>query len=444
MAEADMGYNGSENFPEGKGFGFFPAFSLGWLVTEEPWFPKNDFLSFMKFRGSYGIVGNDKIGGERYMYIPKPYALGNGGYQAAVFGTAGVDMARYNLYTEGRSSNPDVTWERAEKWNVGADLQFLNNRLTLSGDYFEEKRDNILWYLSTVPEMIAISLPPVNIGKVQNHGYEVELGFKDRINKFIYWLKSSYSFAKNKIIYMDEPNRAYPYMQRTGRPLDQYFGLQSDGFYNTWDEINDPKRPKSQWEGAGLQPGDIKYKDLNSDGMITTEDMGPIGYSNWPEITYSFSFGGSYKGFDWSVLMQGSEHVSVYYASAAAYPFANDWGPAHSWNLERWSAERYANGEKISFPRLELSPGATHNYQTSDFWVQNGSYLRIKNVELGYTFIPALLKRAGLNALRIYLSGNNLATFDSFKYRVDPDARELWGRVYPSMRVYNAGVNVAF
>src|SRR6185503_12730228 len=158
-----------------------------------------------------------------------------------------------------------------------------------------------------------------------------------------------------------------------------YFGLQFEGFYNTWDEINDPKRPISQWEGQGLQPGDMKYKDLNGDGKITSDDMGPIGYSNWPEITYSLSCGAQYKGFDLSVLLQGTDHVSVYFASSAVLPFSGDWGPAHTWELERWTAERYANGEKISFPRLELSPGTQHNYQTSDFWVQNGSYLRVKN-----------------------------------------------------------------
>jgi TonB-linked SusC/RagA family outer membrane protein len=444
LSEVNMGYNGSEQFPEGKRFGFFPSFSLGWVATEEPFFPKSSFVSFLKVRGSYGQVGNDKIGGQRYLYIDPPYTLGNGGYQAAVFGTSGLDMARYQMYVEGRLGNHDVTWEKATKWNIGADMQFFNNRLSVNGDYFEEKRDNILWGF-TAPELVAASLPPANFAKVENHGYEMEVGYKDKVNTNLsYWIKTAYSFARNKIIFSMEPSQPYEYMQRTGRPMGQYFGLTFEGFYNTWDEINDPKRPISQWEGQGLQPGDMKYKDLNGDGKITSDDMGPIGYSNWPEITYSLSCGALYKGFDLSVLLQGSDHVSDYFTSSAVLPFSGDWGPAHSWEMERWTPERYANGEKISFPRLELSPGTQHNYQVSDFWVQNGSYLRLKNVELGYRFSNNLLKRVGLSSMRIYASGNNLITWTSMKYPLDPDARELWGRTYPPMRVFNAGINLQF
>lgn len=443
LFEFDMGRNGSENFPEGKRFGIFPAWSLGWVASEEKFFPKASWFSFMKIRGSYGIVGNDKIGGSRYMYIPTPYAVYNGGYQAAVFGTAGLDMARYNMYREGPLYNEDVTWEKAAKWNVGAELKFFNNRLSLTGDYFEEKRNNILWNI-TGPEIVAASLPPANIGKVQNRGYELELGYNDRINTFNYWLKGAYSFARNKIIYSNEIPKPYEYMQTTGRRLDQYFGLQFEGFYNTQEEIDDPKRPKSQWEGGGLQPGDMKYKDLNGDGMINDFDKGPIGYSKWPEITYSFSFGAQWKGWDLSVLFQGSENVSVYFASSIAYPFNASWGPAQEWHMQRWTAERYAAGEAINFPRLELSPGTQHNYQVSDFWVQDGSYLRLKNLQLGYRFSGNLLNRVGLKSLRLFASGNNLLTWTSMKYSVDVDARELWGRVYPTMRVFNAGINLNF
>jgi len=145
-----------------------------------------------------------------------------------------------------------------------------------------------------------------------------------------------------------------------------------------------------------------------------------------------------------TVLTQGTGHVSVYFASSAAYPFTADWGPAHRWNLERWTPERYAAGEPISFPRLELSPGAQHNYQVSDFWVQNGSYFRIKNVEMGYRFSNSLLANLGLKSCRVYVSGNNLYTWTRMKYRLDPDARESWGRVMPPMRVFNAGVNLQF
>ncbi|WP_232825980.1 SusC/RagA family TonB-linked outer membrane protein [Chitinophaga alhagiae] len=445
MAEINGGYNGSENFMEGKRFGFFPAFSLGWTVTEEPWMPKNKVLTFLKFRGSYGEVGNDKIGGKRYLYLDGPYYLTNGDFQAVVFGEAGSNMARYNMYREGDLGNPDVTWERARKMDVGAEMRFFSDRLTFIGDYFTEKRDNILWTLNTVPELVSAVLPAANIGKVENKGYELELGWKDRVGKLDYWVKGAYSVAQNKIIYQDEPtNLPHEYLRRTGRPLSQYFGLIFEGFYNTQEEIDDPRRPKSDWEGAGLKPGDMKYKDLNGDGRITVNDMGPVGYSNWPEVTYSVSAGAAWKGFDISMLFQGTDRVSVSFSSAAAYPFTSEWGSAQKWHLERWTPERYAAGEKISFPRVELSPDKQHNYQPSSFWIQDASYVRLKNLELGYRFSSKALQRIGLKSMRVYMSGNNLITWSNMKYAKDPDARELWGRVYPSMRVYNGGVNFQF
>jgi TonB-linked SusC/RagA family outer membrane protein len=443
LIEADLGYNGSENFPEHKRFGLLPAYSLGWVVTEEPFIPKNKILTFLKIRGSYGKVGNDELFGRRYLYLNGPYTLGNGGNQAVMFGEAGTNMSRYNVYTEGRLGNPDVTWETATKSNIGVEFRMFSDKLTFVGDYFEEKRDNILWTLNTVPELVAAALPAANIGKVNNHGFELELGYKDNIGSFNYWLKGIYSFTRNKIIYQDEATKPYEYMQRTGRPLDQYFGLTFEGFYNTQAEIDDPNRPVSEWDST-IQPGDMKYKDMNGDGKINSNDMGYIGHSPWPEMTYSFSGGFSWKGFDMNVLFQGTGNVSVSYGSAAAYPFTAQWGSAQEWHLQRWTAERYAAGEPINFPRLELSPLAGHNYQPSSFWVQDASFLRLKNVEVGYKFSSKGLKKLGFNSMRIYLSGNNLITWKNMKYDRDPDNRELWGRELPSFRVFNGGINFQF
>jgi TonB-linked SusC/RagA family outer membrane protein len=442
LAEFNMGYNGSENFPEGKRFGFFPAFSLGWVVTEESFLPMNNTLSFLKIRGSYGEVGNDKIGGDRYLYLQNALQLGTGGYQQAVFGTSGVDMTRYNMYKEGKLGNPNVTWERSKKWNIGAEIRFFDDKLSFVADYFQEKRGNILINLSSVPELVAATLPAANIGKVDNHGFEIETSFRSEVGEVKYWVKGNYSFARNKVVYKDEASPAYEWMKRTGQPVDQYFGLTFEGFYNTWEEINDPARPTG-WNNVALQPGDMKYKDLNGDGLIDAEDISPVGYSNWPEITYGLSVGASWKGFDFSVLFQGVDNVSAYFAAKAALPFTNEWGPAYAWNMERWTPERYANGDPISFPRLTLSPEG-HNYQPSNFWIQDGSYLRLKNAEIGYRFTPGLLKKAGISSMRVYVSGNNLQTWTKMKYKVDPDARDTWARVYPPLRVLNAGVNFQF
>lgn len=444
MVEFNVGYNGSENFAPENRFGVFPAVSAGWTVTEENFLKDSRVLSYLKIRGSFGEVGNDKIGGQRYMYLPGSYTLGNGGLAGTVFGTPGVDQARYNMYKEGRLANEKVQWEVARKWNVGAEMRLFEDRLSFSADYFEEKRDNILWNLSTVPEYVAVSLPASNFGKVNNYGYEFEAGFKSRVGKFNYWMRGNFSFARNKIVYQDEVKYKNEFQQRTGHPVGQYFGLVCDGFYNSWDEINDPDRPVSNWEGAGLQPGDLKYRDLDGNGVVDSNDVTAIGYANWPEITYGFSFGGNWKGLDFSVMFQGTGHVSTYFsARAGAYPFIEDWGPAYEWNLERWSQERYDRGEKITFPRVQVSPDG-HNYQRSSFWVQDGSYLRLKNVEIGYTFPKEMLQKARISNLRVYISGNNLYTWKNSKYPMDPDAREEWGRVYPPMRVYNVGVNFQF
>ncbi|MGC4234872.1 MAG: TonB-dependent receptor [Niabella sp.] len=444
LAEVNMGYNGSENFPEGQRFGFFPSVSAGWVVSNESFFPKGDWFSFLKLRGSYGVVGNDEIGGQRYLYLNPPYTLVNGGNQAVVFGNPGVDFARYNMYREGNIGNPNVTWEQSKKMDFGIELKFFDDKLSFTGDYFREKRDNILWYLSTVPELVAATLPPANIGKVNNQGYELELGYNGNTRTVQYWVKGSYAFARNKVVFQDEPNRKYEYLLQTGRPLGQYFGLVFEGFYNSWEEINDPDRPKSKWEGGGLQPGDMKYKDLDGDGIIDENDMGAVRNSAWPEITYTLTGGFSWKGFDMTVLFQGTDNVSVSFASAAAYPFVSSWGAAQEWHMERWTPERYAAGEAINFPRVEVSPDRQHNYQPSTFWIQDASYFRLKNLELGYRFTSKSLKNVGFKSLRVYFSGNNLITWHHLKYAKDPDARELWGRVYPPMRVFNGGVQLEF
>jgi TonB-linked SusC/RagA family outer membrane protein len=446
LAEVNAGYNGSENFPKGKRFGFFPAYSLGWVLTEESFMPDNRYLTFFKVRGSYGEVGNDKIGGSRYMYLDAPFQLVNDGNARTTFGIPGVNMATYNQYKEGAVGNPDVTWERAKKWNIGVDMYLLDSRLKITADYFEERRDNILWSLSTVPELVAVALPNINLGKVNNKGYELELGWKDKVGKVSYYLRAMYSFSRNKIIFQDEPNRAWPWLRRTGQSVGQYYGLTFEGFYNTLEEINDSDRPISQWEGSGLKPGDMKYRDLNDDKRITSDDISPQGYNNFPEINYSFSLGASWNGFDLSALIQGAGNVSVYFSKhAGAYPFDADWGAAYEWQSERWEQGRYERGEPISYPRVKLSPAAgDHNYQVSNFWVQDGSYVRLKNLELGYRFNTTFMKRLNVHSLRVYVSGNNLVTLTGIKYSVDPDARELYGRVMPPMRVFNFGLNVQF
>lgn len=440
MLEFNIGYNGSENFAKGKRFGVFPAVSAGYVLTEEPFFPKNEVLTFLKLRGSYGLVGNDKSS-YRFLYQPSSYSA-----QSNVY-FFGENHAGVGGYTEKSLGNQDVTWETAAKMNLGIDLRFFNDALSVSGDYFTEKRDDILWSLNIPvtfgqPSLVA----PYNIGQAENRGFELSATFNGHIGKrFTYWLNANYSFARNKVVYKDEIPKPYPGLTETGCRIGQPKGLIFEGFYNTWDEINDPNRPISEWEGAGLQPGDAKYRDVNGDHVINSNDRVSIGFPNVPEKVYAFSFGGSWKGLDFSVLFQGAANVSTYVMNEGMWSFVGDSKSGTTITRNRWTKERYEAGEPISYPRLQLNPNsAMHNYVYSTLWQQDASYLRLKNVEIGYTFTMPGLKKAGIQKLRVYASGQNLVTWTDVIYYDPEKAANGTGAGYPLMRVFNLGVSLQF
>lgn len=447
LGEFNVGYNGSENFAKGKQFGLFPSFSLGYNISEEPFFPKNDWFTFLKIRGSMGLVGNDKIiinnVLQRFLFRPSSYGSTNNIYY---FGTGHTAVSGFR---ENSLGNPNVTWETALKRNIGADMRFIKNKIRLTAELFDEKRRDILWSLN-VPITFGSSslIAPYNIGQAENKGFETELGINDELRSIgmIYWVNANYSFARNKIIYMDEVNHPYPNLFRTGQPIGQPFGLINEGFYNTWEEINDPNRPISVWEGAGLVPGDLKYKDVNKDNIIDENDFSPIGYTNIPEIMYGLSGGLSWKGIDFSFLFQGAAHVSTYIDGAGATPFRSGNGTAFTDVVESWSQERYEKGLPISLPRLTAAPANDkHNYRTSSFWLQDAHYIRLKNMEIGYdlTNIPKI-KSLKLSSLRLFLNGQNLLTWTPMKW-YDPEiAANTNGGVYPMTRVMSVGVNIKY
>lgn len=444
MAEFNVGYNGTENFAEGKRFGIFPSYSVSWVPSEEEFFPKDGIISFLKVRGSHGEVGNDRIGGTRFLYRPSAYGYGGGYY----FGEVGRNYNSYGGSFEDKIGNPDLTWERAKKSNVGLEVSFLKNRnISLTGDYFYEYRDNILADRGTIPTVVGAILPAYNLGRMENSGFELELSLRNNYNDLFYWMKANYTLASNKILFMDEAPRTYAYQNKTGNRVGQFFGLIADGLYNTWEEINDPNRPVSAWDNNNLQPGDIRYVDYNNDGKIDLDDQVPIGYSNIPEKIFGVSFGINYKGFDFSTLFQGASNVSIQYYGFALWPYVNAVSSAKSIILERWTQERYDNGEPINFPRLGINPNTSkHNYQNSTYWTRDASYIRLKNIEIGYTFKKELLNRLGLNSVRIFLNGNNLYTWTDV---IDFDPESPSGNnseitAYPLQRVYNLGLNLNF
>ena len=448
LAEFNMGYNGTENFAAGRRFGFFPAVSAGWVVSEEPFFPKNNWVVYMKLRATYGEVGNDKIGGDRFLYLPSVYGETSGKLTGYNFGSS-ANPVYSQMIEEKRLGNPLLTWEKARKLNLGVDMNFLKNHLTVSFDYFKERRNNILSNRNSAPMLIGASLPAYNMGEMENAGFELDVNYRNNIRDFNYWGRFNYSFARNKILFQDEVPEKYAYQMRTGRRVGQFYGLLFDGFYNSWEEINALDRPVSSWNGNRLQPGDMRYVDVNKDGKIDMYDMVPIGYSPTPEIIYGFSVGCSWRGIDFSALFQGASHVSIKYFGRALWPFINEHNSAKTLILERWTQERYERGEAINFPRLSMSPSrdTDNNYQDSNFWIRNADYLRLKNVEIGYTFRKGQLKALGLESLRLYVSGTNLFTWTDV-IDLDPEAPSKGGateiNTYPLQKIYNVGINVQF
>jgi TonB-linked SusC/RagA family outer membrane protein len=443
LAEFNAGYNGTENFAEGKRFGFFPAYSLGWVASEESFFPENEAISFLRIRGSYGEVGNDKVGGTRFLYNPSSYVYANNVYN---FGKPGSTFQSYQGSSEGVVGNPLLTWERAKKSNIGADIHFWDSKIRFTGDYFYEIRNNILATPQTTPEITGVTFPAQNLGEMKNYGFELELAYENNIRAFNYWIESNFTYATNRILFQDEVNRVYPYTYRTGQRYGQYFGYIAEGFYNTWEEVNDANRPVSIENSNKIMPGDIKFKDINGDGIINADDMVPIGYSDFPEIIYGISFGGAFKGVDFSVLFQGATNVSRYTYITSVRPFENDQMAQSYISDMSWTYEKYLNGATIDLPHLSAQQVQRHNYQSSTFMVQDASYLRLKNVEIGYTFKRAVLKKIRASSLRLYVNGNNLLTWHGLYPGEDPEQVSRGGdwAPYPNTRVVNFGFNIKF
>lgn len=463
LIEYNAGYNGTENFAPGKRFGFFPAYSLGWIISEESFFPENNIVSFFKLRGSYGVVGNDKIGGNRFLYLPSAYtyeiARARVNYMGYYWGEVGSTAALYRAAEEGKIGNPDVTWERAKKANAGIEITFFNSRLRIIADVFEETRDNILMNPNSIPSTAGMgrNVPAVNQGIVENRGFDGELSFNDKIGDFHYWVRSTYTFAKNKIIFKDEVPKQYDYLMETGLPIGTFFGRASEGLFNNWEEVNDAYRPFYNLQNNKIQPGDIEYIDVNGDGIIDQFDNVPLGYPSFPEINYGVSLGCDWRGFDLSVLFQGASHVT-FIGHDKHVNFWNNWQGNPDYLKTSWSQERYEQGLPINFPRYFVASSVSDLRLQSSYYAEDASYIRLKNFEIGYLFDNLqFVKNLGIESARIYANGSNLWTWaygglgDRYP-GVDPEDRSLVPgggqpsntEPYPRVMVLNLGINVNF
>ncbi len=448
MAELNAGYNGTEQFREGKRFGLFPAISVGWVPTAEKFYPKNDFLTFMKIRASYGEVGNDQLGGSRrYYYLPNTYNLNQSGYFLGN-SDGSVQNTYYYGAVEGSLGNPDITWERARKYDVGAETKFFRDRLSIDYDWFYEKRDNILTTLGTIPAIYGVSssdVPPANVGITENHGYEAVIDWTDSKNGFLYTISGNISYAKNKIIYKAEASNPYPWMNETGHAIGQRFGLISDGLFNTQEELD--ARPYNTYTGNAATLGDIRYKDLDGDGKIDQNDRAPIGKPNYAEYHFALKTRLTYKGFDLRILFTGSLNGSYYLSSGYTIPFFKSAGNAWKWQYDgRWTEEKYLAGEEITYPRATYDATTSHNnYLQSDYWVKSTNHIKLKNVEVGYTF-DFTRRQVAITALRIYANANNIYTFKNAlsKYGIDPETTDGSTYLYPLTKVFTVGLSFRF
>lgn len=450
MVEVNAGLNGTEQFAEGKRFGFFPAVSAGWVPTAEEFFPKNDILTFMKIRASYGEVGNDQLGGSRrFYYLPDTYNLNTGGYY---LGNSNGSVQNTFFYgaSEGSLGNPNITWERARKVDAGLETRFFSDRLSVGFDYFYEKRDNILTTLGIIPAIYGVpsnQVPPANVGITMNQGYELSASWTDNVNGFIYTIGGDLSYSRNKIIYKAEAVNPYPWMNQTGHAIGQRFGLISDGLFNTQEELD--ARPYNTYTANKATLGDIRYKDLDGDGKIDQNDRAPIGKPNYAMYHFNMKFQFGYKGFDLKLLFTGSMDGSYYLSSGYTIPFFKNAGNAWKWQYDgRWTPEKYAAGETITYPRATYSATSSHNnYLESDYWMVSTNHIKLKNIEVGYTFDLAKKNRNSvLQGVRLYFNANNVYTFHNAlsKYGIDPETTDGSPYIYPLTRVFTMGLNFRF
>lgn len=429
LAEFNFGYNGTERLKKGDRFEFFPAMSLGWVISgEEFWEPVQDYVGYFKLRGSYGVVGSDETGSGagHFLYLDN-IGLNAGGYTTGVTGNITKNGPAFHSYAV-----QGACWERVNKLDIGADIE-LFNQLNITADYFYDHRYNILLHRGSWPVILgyAGAVPWSSIGSVDNKGFEVSVNWKKEIVKdLMIDFRANLTYNKNKFIETDEPAYPYVWQTETGKPLSRTTGYIAEGLFSSEEEIaNSPV----QNLGSAVMPGDIKYRDVNGDGMITTDDKVMISpYGNVPRIQYGLGMNLAYKNFDFGVFFNGSAKRTIMTSGIAPFCAGNNRGDR---NLMTYIADNYWSENNpdpdAAYPRLGVTEGQVkNNMEASSYWMHNGNFLRFKTLEVGYTFPYC----------RVYFSGDNLAVWSPFKLW-DP---ELAWNSYPLSRTFNIGVQLKF
>ena len=440
--EANFGYNGSERFSKNNRWGFFPSAGFGYMVSNEPFFSETlkKTVNKLKLKATYGLVGNDAIGdvNDRFFYLSDVNVIDGG--KNIGFGTdfgyshegGGVSIRRY--------ANDQISWETAYKTNIGMELDLLDC-IEFQADYFKEHRTNILMERSSVPTTVGLQVnPAANVGEAKSHGFETSFDFNKSFNSGL-WVsgRCNFTYATSQFEKYEEPDYPdMPWLSREGKSLSQTWGYVAERlFVDEADVINSPTQTFGSQE---TMAGDIKYKDINNDGKITGNDMVPIGFPTSPEIVYGFGFSTGYKGFDISCFFQGSARSSFWIDAGSTSPFIdNQRSLLQVYADNHWSEDE--RNLQALWPRLSATT-RENNTQTSTWFMREGSFLRLKTAEVGYTVSQQWTQKAHIDMLRLYISGSNLMTFSKFK---------LWdiemggnGLGYPVQMVLNAGVQLNF
>lgn len=468
MAEFNIGYNGSENFAPGRRFGTFPAGSIGWIISEEKfWKPISKIASFFKLRASWGLVGNDKtLDKIRFMYLADPYITGSYGLvnnmsnwadtYGYLFGNAQPGTVQGTSSIAGAyesiKNNPDIGWEKAFKQDYGFDLYFFGDRFKTTFDYYREHRTDILVRDATVPSSIGFTMPYTNAGETKAWGWELSLGYNDKIGKnFRFWGKLNLSYNQNEIIEMKEEPQKNDYMLAKGHRI----GARS--MYKFW-KYYEGEQTKAEYEQTfgtpfpqqritNLQPGDCVYVDLDGDGKIDPNDMTrDNGYTDDPEYMAGLTLGFNYKRLTFNMQLTGAWNVSRYITDVFRQPFYcssnTTQGGLLSYHVNNtWTPGVYESQDAL-YPRATWA-NAEQNYENSDLWEKDAKYLRLKTVSLSYDFINPTFKKIGMNKCEVTLSGYNLLTFTPYKWG-DPETRASNAPSYPLQRTYTISLNVGF